>query len=448
MSWTQDLLDASFRGVPLNILMESVDTPRAIASNGVPYRDGQDSEDMGRDSRVVSMRLAVFGPGYAARLQATIAAFEAGGPGELVHPIYGPLIVLVSRHSVEHDASSPDYAEITAVFVEQRADRPLFTHPLNGIGGSSAAGNPSSDWRRSVRDLLSAADSLSREARRNAGGAWSATTSELLALPGIGLRLGQMRAHTSGTLADIAGLSGAVGTDVDPFVVPERLPAEVGRLCRSLIPRRSNGTVDVRRLVAGEALMASVPGRDLLPGAVVRVWGDLLAAARSSDDLALARLDCSWVTADPAVQHAAGLMLVVSTEHAVAFGQAVVFLLDEHRNSSALMPADVERMTQQACALYKLAIDVRRAVRPDFEVSRATRSLKGMISLLLTTSRLIADGGPLIVSRRVTTTTCVRALAHAWYGDHGRAVELLRLNPTLRRPYDISPGTELSAYAS
>jgi len=55
---------------------------------------------------------------------------------------------------------------------------------------------------------------------------------------------------------------------------------------------------------------------------------------------------------------------------------------------------------------------------------------------------------PPLLSRTVESTSSLRLLAHRWYGDNSRALELLRLNPTLRTPYGIATGTVMRAYAN
>lgn len=54
---------------------------------------------------------------------------------------------------------------------------------------------------------------------------------------------------------------------------------------------------------------------------------------------------------------------------------------------------------------------------------------------------------PPLLTRTVVSDTCLRALAHQWYGDHRRALELWRLNPQLRAPHAIVRGEVLRAYA-
>lgn len=101
MSWSETLLDASYRGVPLGVMAESMEGERRLAQHGVPYRDGDDVEDLGRKARPFSFTVVVFGTNYEIELQKLLAALDTPGPGELIHPIYGRLDVLARRWKVD-----------------------------------------------------------------------------------------------------------------------------------------------------------------------------------------------------------------------------------------------------------------------------------------------------------------------------------------------------------
>lgn len=446
MSWDENLLDASFRGVPLDVMADRVDTPRAIASQGLPYSDGQDSEDMGRDARAISLRLAVFGPDYEARLQATVAALEQGGPGELMHPVYGNITALVARHTIDHEASTPDYAEIAVTFVEHEVGQPFFERAFDTVDGAIAGvGAGAVDWRRTVRNLLGRVDTLVADARGHLGGGWRGLVGEILAVPGAGARLAQMRVQADGVLAGMSGFTGRTGPGFDPFDSPDRLLDEVHKLCQALLPTQDEAGLDLQRFVAGEALMPSVPGHDALPGSVSRIWRSCLDAGRDGGtDEPLTGQDA--LTGDLPTRYAAGLLLLVHTTHALVVTQAVATVLDEQQKAATLTPADIDRIVQQSRGLLQGAIAIRRLVRPDSGVTRAIEPMKNAAAVILEAARQILMARPSLSQRVVPSATCTRALAHLWYGDHTRADELQHLNPTLRRPYAIPAGTVVNAY--
>lgn len=97
-----ELRPASFRGVRFDVDSRSITVGRRIALHEYPQRDIPYGEDMGRKARRYRVDAFLIGPDYASRRDQLIAALERPGPGQLVHPDYGTLMVIV-----------PDDAEIT-----------------------------------------------------------------------------------------------------------------------------------------------------------------------------------------------------------------------------------------------------------------------------------------------------------------------------------------------
>jgi prophage DNA circulation protein len=59
MSWKDNLLDASFRGLVFDCLQTEDEAERDTASHAYPYIDGEDVEDLGRKARQLRLT-AVF----------------------------------------------------------------------------------------------------------------------------------------------------------------------------------------------------------------------------------------------------------------------------------------------------------------------------------------------------------------------------------------------------
>jgi len=64
MSWAETLLDASFRGVPLQVVGENLQWQRALSEHGTPFKDGDSVVDLGRGARRFPMLFIVFGVDY------------------------------------------------------------------------------------------------------------------------------------------------------------------------------------------------------------------------------------------------------------------------------------------------------------------------------------------------------------------------------------------------
>lgn len=100
----------------------------------------------------------------------------------------------------------------------------------------------------------------------------------------------------------------------------------------------------------------------------------------------------------------------------------------------------VRSLVQSAILLQRRLYDVETS-RPIIEALRNTAAL------IQARARQVILQSPPMVERRVETPASLRLLAHRWYGDHSRALELIRLNPDLKTPHNIPVGKVLRAYA-
>ena len=97
MTWRDAIRSASFRGVPFVVEGSTARFGRRVAVHEYPQRDIPYHEDMGRATRTFTVRGLVGGDGqdYRARRDALLDAIETPGPGQLVHPTYGEMTVVV-----------------------------------------------------------------------------------------------------------------------------------------------------------------------------------------------------------------------------------------------------------------------------------------------------------------------------------------------------------------
>ena len=83
------MVAGSFRGVPFRTVDAEMRVGRRNVVNEYPQRDLPYVDDLGRRARRFVVEAYVIGDGYRAERDALIAAFEAKGSGELIHPRYG-----------------------------------------------------------------------------------------------------------------------------------------------------------------------------------------------------------------------------------------------------------------------------------------------------------------------------------------------------------------------
>ena len=123
--WTSRLRQASFRGVPFGVALGDRIIGRRLAVHEFPGRDTPYPEDMGRRTRNVTVQgfliedSAVYGGGDVLVQRSLLeAAAEAAGPGELIHPTKGRLLVSLQQLSVRERAEEGRYFELNFEFVE------------------------------------------------------------------------------------------------------------------------------------------------------------------------------------------------------------------------------------------------------------------------------------------------------------------------------------------
>lgn len=99
MSWREDMFNARFRDVPFTV--EKVDSAvgRRVVLHEFPGRDKPFPEDNGKRPREFVVTGIVVGDDYMKQRDALVAAFETKGPGELVHPYWGPVSVVVKTEA-------------------------------------------------------------------------------------------------------------------------------------------------------------------------------------------------------------------------------------------------------------------------------------------------------------------------------------------------------------
>ncbi|WP_426111329.1 DNA circularization protein [Pseudomonas sp. DSP3-2-2] len=441
MSWSETLLDASYRGSDIQVIEETLQAQRSLAEHGTPFQDGDSVVDLGRGARKFQLRLVCWGDNYEIQLQDIISALDIPGPGELVHPIYGVLSVVANTWEVKHHAEMPDYAEVIVLFVEDTPDTPLIFRPFGDITGSETVyidDGPS--WQDGVFELFGRIDSLVSEIQSWIGGGWVGLIEKALGLPGISLRFAQLRSQILGVVSGVASMFKHSSAAFDPLHDLFRTPTEI----RSAIQGGTPTTATA--LLSKSGLPITLPGADGLTPAAARVGAAFLVSARQGTEPDADLLPLGMPT-DPVEANAFALLVLVITELALAHAQAVAVIIEEEATTPTLSPLDLEGLVNLVRSLVQSAILIQRRLY-DVETSRPViEALRNTAALIQVRARQVILLRPPMVDRIVETPASLRLLAHRWYGDHTRAVELIRLNPGLKTPHNINAGEVLRAYA-
>jgi prophage DNA circulation protein len=119
MTWTDQYLDASFRGVPFNVPRHRRQLGRRLDVHQYALRETPWPEDLGREARRFSITAVILGADYFADRDRLIAAIEdVPGPGQLVHPYLGTKTVTCLGGSVEESQDRGGMATFDLEFVE------------------------------------------------------------------------------------------------------------------------------------------------------------------------------------------------------------------------------------------------------------------------------------------------------------------------------------------
>lgn len=420
------LVDASFRGVRFDCLKSVDSAQRDQAMHEYPYKDGADVEDLGRKARKVSLSAMFWGKDYQHRLRQFVAALDAAGPGELVHPVFGSMPqAQVVDYQISHDADATDSCTVEVNWVEATPGNPFFA---------------AKKTLPQVEAISSQVDKL----RQMAGEAFSKAQGLVATAKGALARVAALRQQLTATVRQLAAMANqAVAQVTDLLAYPQAFVAQA----KQLVDEAANWRFDLKAeigplpalktaaemssatLADWKALRRRLEG---LPDAVRQGISPISASASLS------------VWSDDQRRIDALLQLNVSTKLASAAGG--IFASESQKPT--LTPPALEQIAGDVRASLQTTIDQWRAALPAEDAYKMVDGLRELgLQVQQGAAALIAAKPPLL-KREVESACNLRQLAHLWYGDSERAAELLRLNPQLSQPNHLTPGTLVYGYAS
>jgi prophage DNA circulation protein len=417
MSW-DNLLAASFRGVPFEVESVGRAGQRAIAEHEYPYAAGADLEDMNLRARRVRVRAFFWGDDYAERLQDFMDALEAPGVGELTHPVHGGMKVMAEAWEDEHEADRIDSAIVSVSFVEDGQRNPVFT------ASSSAA----------KTDAIAAQAAASRQS------ADEALVRYVVRIPATGLlRITALKdafSQAQNTLRGLMNVTSGVKlllSDLDPLLYPRSYVADL----LAIVDRGLQG------LPFG--------GRNLL------FSGSSSSAGSGASDFSTARklLDPAQVRIAPTVNAPTATMVAdaaIAQAHAQVYAaagiaDAAAIVLAGELEAALLERADVEAIANQARDAVQVAIASARASLDAEGRGDTGTTLRALAYAVAQAARAVINQRPPLVRKAAPLAGPVRLVAHALYGDASRAPEIVRLN-RLGRQVLVDAGEVLYVYSA
>ncbi|MCK8550325.1 DNA circularization protein [Yersinia ruckeri] len=437
MSWSDSILDASFRGVRFDVVNARDSWSRDIAQHEYPYIDGADVQDMGRKARNIRLSALFWGDDYDSRLQSFIAELDKRGAGELIHPIYGSMPNMqVIECQVGHDAENVDYCTVELVFLESKTGNSFFSQDYP-TAQADVIFNQVQSLMDAEQSLMDNALAPLRDAKK------LMSKSKALASAALNMLLifrGEITGFVGGT-TDFVQYPGAFMSDLQSAV--------------SLTSQ--NATSSGSSVSAASAISQT--------NATMSDWGESHRQLTEIANLPTALVSGEKTApvdmpAGVSVADIAELIAMVTIVVAGELAQHAADIFSNEDINSLLSPTEIERIANDTRQFIQTAIDQHRAQYADAtqEVSSSPTALgitwqpvvEGLKDIALAVQQLAANmitTRPPLIQRQVDSVSNLHLVAHRWYGDYRRAVELQRLNPQLRNPNNLEPGDMLYAYA-
>lgn len=153
MSWIDRLQPASFRGIPFKVEEEEGTFGRRVQTHEYPGRDKPYTEDLGRTTRRFNVSAYLIGDDYFDQRDRLIKAVETAGPGTLVHPFYGEMIICIDGDvRVSHSNSAKRMCQVSFNVVESGE----LSFPTSGVATGQTLISSSSALDDSIGEAFSA----------------------------------------------------------------------------------------------------------------------------------------------------------------------------------------------------------------------------------------------------------------------------------------------------
>lgn len=438
MSWKDDLVPASFRGIEFDCIDTSDTLARDVAQYRYPYREGADVEDLGGKPDNISMTAVFFGDDYEIRLQTFIKAVNTPGHGELIHPVFGsyPKIQLLTC-VIAHKADDVDCARVKLTFVEAAPDQQFFSrqYPTQqadaiDLNTDSLLDEALTAWNKMMASLQQLQYTMERY--RNL-----ANTAEFM--------IQSLSAQITGIT-----MSGLDYLD-EPGKFVSDLKGLLGTFSDNLSFTGNRLTSDWRSLTSMGATVVAMPAQRARQGEADpnSNGGNIITVPAMVTTSVMPEEDLQQITETS--------RLTVITE----LGSTAGMILGDELQSPSLSTDQVSDILADVRGVINDAIDAERTrealMQQEGLLNNTTadtgdnagmvETLKTLALQLQTLAQVVILAAPPLVRREVPGNCNLHLLAHIWYGDYTRADELLRLNPDLDSPNKLSGGTIINAWA-
>ena len=396
MSWRDDLLPGSFRGIPFVMRSAGGEFGRRVSLHEYPLQDKPFAEDLGKKARKLNVEAILIGDDYDVQRDAMIDAIEKPGTGELVHPRFGNMMVTVIQFRVRETSREGGMATLTMEFVES---------------GDLVFPASASDTSAQVDD---AADAATEVALDDFGNSFSVDKQ-----PGwVGAAAIE---QLTGLVDDIRNINGQINTALEPLsIASQQFDAFGDQLATLILAPRTLGS-----------LIASTIN------SVVSVGTDIRAALSGYEqlgDFGLTAKPIPSTTPSRSAQAAnqAAVQNLVKQSAAISAAKAASQLnFDSYNEAIAVRSARVAE-------LDAIALDA------SFDLFNQVSALRAAVVNDITTRG--GDLGRVIQHTPIATLPAV-LIAYQLYGQASRDADLILRN-RIRHPLFVGGGDALEVLSA
>lgn len=418
MSYLDERLPASFRGVPFLVEGHTTSFGRKTAIYDLPFESaGVAHLDLGRKPRKYKLRAMLLEtPTASLRTQrdALVAAFETRDAGLLIHPIYGrKSVVVVGEVRFLESTQSGGLIEIECEFIETREQAPALPLP-----------SPKAAMVFKARNLRAVAGAALE-------GGFLIHVPDFVALSNV--------ATVDAVISDTRRLNGLVSA---VLAVPTHIDNQLRDLSANLVtligtPRAIYNTIDASLAVMHQSILQVLRAvKETSRGGLVTADSSTVASA----SLGALSAEPTGTTPDRVAERENHARLLVAMR-ASALGNAAEMIANLEFTSAD----DARNMLQTLTdALDDLANNEIAGVEVDPPVFDALREL-----IAASAARLGTVAGTLAELTTTTPVATVPAVVVAFnlYGDASRVDEVLARNPHVVHPLFVPGRVELEVLA-
>ncbi|EHD21558.1 MULTISPECIES: DNA circularization protein [Brenneria] len=457
MSWADSLQEASFRGVPFDIINTRDSAQRDLAQHEYPYLNGADIQDLGSKPHSLQTQAVFWGDDYESRLQTFLEALRKLGSGDLIHPVFGSMPNMqVAVWQVNHDAENVDYCTVDIQFVQSKTGNPFFVndYPL------SKADVIFNKVQSLIDDANTLIEGVTKPLRTVKATMKRARAMATTALNMVTIFRSEITGFISST-TDFINYPSAFFSDLRSALSLKSATSK-SSLGSSYNSAAASGDVSSTQSASSES---DVTNYVASPAIIVADWSNTYTALQDMADLPVSLL--TGATDAPVEMPAladesdiAELVALTSLAVSMESAQAASELLSDETIMAVLTPVDIEQIVNDARSMIQQSIALHRTL---YTASMETISsseiptglafqpiINGLADIALELQQMgaaLINQRPQLISRAVQAQGNLHLVAHLWYGDYSRADELRRLNPQLRDPNNLQPGDVLNAYA-